>query len=299
MRVLSGLLLVLAAVPAFSQSPADALRGATAKITASELPDGYRAVSLGDASGPGGLGVYGLMGLGAGGGEGAEAAKSSLFFSLLGATFVDPDEFAALLDGKRPRVKGYSVDFVAMVADSTGTRGGGVPTPVFTETWIEAARVVQWSPRPALTKARILEVFGKGGVPGETAGDRTVGLSNVKQVALGLMMYASDEDDKFPKADSTAAARALVMPYLKSEEVWTSPAGGRILYNTALSGVAQTSLEKVAETPLVWEEKAAPDGTRAVGFADGHAKRVGEAEWSRLWKDELRRRAEAKARLRS
>lgn len=295
--MISGLLFVLAAAPALAQSPADALRGTAAKITATGLPDGYRAVSLGDAGGAGGLGIYGLMGVGmSSGGGGSEAAKSSLFFALLGTTFVEPDEFAALLEGKRPRIKGYVIDFGAMIADSTGENRGSMPTPVFTETWIEAGRVVQWSPRPALTKARILEVFGKEDVPGSSAAARSSALSNVKQIALGFIIYSGDADDKFPKADSTAIAKSLVMPYTKNEKIWTTPAGGRVLYNVALSGVDATSLENPAETLLVWEEKAYPDGTRAVAFADGHAKREDEAEWSRVWKDELKRRAEAKAR---
>lgn len=284
MRPLAGLVLVLAAT-SHAQTPAEALKGSTATITAKELPDAYRPVALGSSDGGfGGFGIYALAGIGSGG-EGGEAKRSSMLFSLMGITFVDPDEFSALLDGKRARIKGYAMDLASLLRSAkAGERA--TPAPVFTETWIEGGRVAQWSPRPALSKAAILATFGAAE---DGVADKAKALSNVKQVALGFILYASDYDDHFPKADSTAKAKTLVMPYVKSQEIWTT-ANGRILYNTSLSGIADTSIESPASTVLVWEEQPASDGMRAVGFADGHAKRVSQAEWDRLWAAELARR---------
>lgn len=297
MRLLPAFVVLLAA-SAHAQSPSDILRAPSHAVRAADLPDGYRAVALGTGEeGFGGLGIFAMSGFAMRGGS-AEESQSALLFSLTGASFVDPDEFAQLLDGKRPRIRAYTLDLTAMMAAST--RGVRTPAPIFTESWIETGRVTQWSPRPGLTKAAILSVFGNSGRSGDMPADRSTALSNVKQVALALLIYSTDNDDRFPKADSSAKARALTHPYTKSDELWQTPGGTRVLYNVALSGVSSTSLSDPAATLLVWEEKPASDGTRAIAFTDGHAKRVSESEWDRLWSAELGRRAHpnlAKARV--
>lgn len=292
MRPLVALALLSLASLGSPQTVADALRGNAKPILTADLPDGYRAVSLSMGEGMGGLSPYLLMGVGMGNSSDQDP-RSKILFGLMGTTFVDPDEFAALLDGKRPRIRAYVLDLGAVMGSAS--RNTKVPTPVFAETWIEAGRILQWSPRPAMTKAAILEAFGRSDVPGDSPSDKSVGLSNVKQVALGIMLYCSDADDVFPFANSSAEAKRAVMPYTKSEDVWNSPAGGRILYNTALSGVSATSIVAPAETLLVWEETTYPDGKRAVGYTDGHAMRRDESEWAEAWRAELRRRAKAKA----
>lgn len=289
MRPLALLILVSLAASASPQTVADALRMSAKPITAADLPDGYRAVALGGDNGIAGFSSLMMMGMSSGSDRDPQAR---VFFNLMGASFVDPDEFAALLDGKRPRIRAYSVDAGAMVGASGS--GSKMPAPLFTESWIEAGRVVQWSPRPALTKAAILEAFGRPEVPGGSTGEQTAGLSNVKQVALGVIIYSGDSDDVYPFANSTAEAQKVISPYLKNDSLWKSPNGGRILYNTALSGTSATALEAPAETLLVWEEKPYPDGKRAVGYADGHAMRRDEPEWAQIWAMELRRRQRAK-----
>lgn len=107
-------------------------------------------------------------------------------------------------------------------------------------------------------------------------------------------MCAGDYDDHFPKADSSPKAKGLVMPYIKSEAVFKSPSGGGYLYNTALSGALSTSIAQPDRILLVWQEIPFPNGVRAVGFADGHAKNVDAGEWDRLWSMEQRRRLKAK-----
>jgi hypothetical protein len=220
--------------------------------------------------------------------------QSLMLFSLLGSAFVDPDEFASLLDGKLPRIKAYTLDLAAMARSRPSDGSSSVPEPVFTESWIEAGRVVQWSPHPEINRETILRVFGQPGQPNPAAAiTRT--LSNAKQVAVGMMLYSNDYDDLFPHAQSTAQAQEEVYPYLKNASLWKSdnPNGGRLLYNTTLSGVSQTQLPFPAETLLIWDEMPWPDGRRVVAYADGHAKIVTADEWnSRLWPTELRRRDE-------
>jgi len=284
MKLLCALALFLASFAAFAQtSPADALRGPSKKISAADLPPSYRAVVFG----PSELGgFYGLAGMGSGSNE-----QSLMLFSLFGTVFVDPDEFASLLDGKLPRIRAYTLDLASMAR----TRPMDSPTaliPVFTESWIEAGRIVQWSPRPEINRESIIKVFGQPGVPNPQT-DITRTLSNAKQVGLGIMLYASDYDDVFPNAQSTAQAQKEVYPYLKNADLWKSynPNGGRLLYNTALSKLSETQIPAPAETPMVWDEKPWPDGRRVVVYTDGHGKIVSSDEWNNLiWPAELRRR---------
>ena len=282
MRCVSALLLILASGSAFGQGVAEALRAPARTLGVAELPETYRAVSLGDSSAT----ISPLLMMGMSSGEGDPQAK--LLFSLMGTTFVDPDEFAELLAGKRPRIQGYALDFAATIGAASG--GDKTPKPVFEETWIEAGRIVQWSPRPALTRAALLKAFPSGPGTATGASAATMALSRVKQVAVGIMLYATDNDDRYPKADSTLAARAAVLPYLKDGSLWPLGPRDRVLYNTALSGVSEVAIDQPSSTLLLWQETPDADGSRAVGFADGHGETVGADEWKTIWaREEFRR----------
>ena len=293
MRTVSALVIVLASGSAFGQGVAEALRAPAKTLGVAELPEGYRAVSLGDSSAT----ISPLYLMGVSSGEGDSQAK--LLFSLMGTTFVDPDEFAELLAGKRPRIKGYALDFSATIGAASG--GDRTPSPIFEVTWIEAGRIVQWSPRPTLTRAAMLKALDAprskdtdqgpmsmdGMDPKRNEGDL---LYNVNMINAGLKAYLGDYDMRFPKADSTAVARKAVLPYLRERTVWTVGAKDRILYNTALSGIKLASLDQPSATLVLWQEKPAPDGTRAVGFADGHGETVRADEWKTIWaREEFRR----------
>jgi hypothetical protein len=112
-------------------------------------------------------------------------------------------------------------------------------------------------------------------------------------VGLALMMYMSDHDDFFPKADSSAKAKDLVMPYLKNAAVWDTSSPSRLLYNTALSNKSQPMIENPADTIMLWEENSGL-GVRTVVYTDGHAKFLTPAQWAAAWKQELARRKKQK-----
>ena len=273
------------------------MRAPAKTLGVAELPETYRAVSLGDSSAT----ISPLLMMGMSSGEGDPQSK--LLFSLMGTTFVDPDEFAELLAGKRPRIRGYALDFATTIGAASG--GDRTPKPVFEETWIEAGRIVQWSPRPALTRESILKTFDASTprIAPDTAvlGDdmdvttmRSDLLYNVNTIGEAMHLYLGDHDGRLPKADATAVARKAVLPYLKNVEIWTVGANDRILYNTTLSGVTLASLDQPSATLVLWQETPAPDGTRAVGFADGHGETVRADEWKTIWAREQFRRSQSR-----
>ena len=303
MRLLATAVLSLALVGAsFAQSPAEALRAEAKNYALADIPDDYRALTLG---GNGELTPWLLFG--AFGGGSSQKGSERLLFRSLGAVWVQPDEFAELLDGKRARIRGFRLD-IASIAGS-----GEDVAPVFAESWLEAGRIQSWSPSPDLSKAALAKAFAENATRNSdatataistvdtsgavvlpaTSSDLTsdARLNYAKQAATATMMYSGDYDDAFPKADSSAKFYTAVFPYVKSREVFTpSTQSGRLLYNTHLSGVTMNAIDRPAETILLWEERAWPDGKRAVAFVDGHAKRLDAAEWERLWTAELARR---------
>jgi len=143
--------------------------------------------------------------------------------------------------------------------------------------------IIEISPRSDLTVARLKELLAPQAQGGrESAPAKTEALSNVKQLALGMIMYAGDYDDNLPYVQDSKSAFAVTMPYLKNESLTKSlnPAGSRILMNMAVAGVEMTSVQAPAETILLYDEKPWPDGRHLVAFMDGHAKFVEADEWT-------------------
>lgn len=162
---------------------------------------------------------------------------------------------------------------------------------------IRPESIGRMSPIPSMSPDRVAKVvdaftqslvadstMAQVGAPGSSrlAGQKSIALSNVKQVAVSVMIYCSDYDDVFPYANSSAEAQKQLLPYSKNNAIFKSPNGSRILYNTSLSGVNATSIPNPAEVVLVYEERVWPDGTRAVGYCDGHAKMVDGSTWNRI-----------------
>ena len=119
--------------------------------------------------------------------------------------------------------------------------------------------------------------------------------SNLKQVALGVIMYSSDWDDMLPYVQNTATVQRVITPYLRSNAVWKTenPLGGKFMFNTKIGGLSMTAIDNPAEMPMFVEEKIWPDGTRYVAFLDGHVKPVSKSSWGAIdkqWKRKFARK---------
>ncbi|MBS1705724.1 MAG: hypothetical protein JST40_07600 [Armatimonadetes bacterium] len=129
----------------------------------------------------------------------------------------------------------------------------------------------------------VSDLMESGGQAKEAA-KKTATLSNMKQVCLATIMYAGDNDDLYPGVQSTASARAVLLPYVKNKEVFQSqnPAKSEFRFNCALASVNAEIIEYPAETILWYETTPWEDGSRIIGYTDGHAKSVGSSEWEDL-----------------
>lgn len=126
--------------------------------------------------------------------------------------------------------------------------------------------------------------------------------SKVKMLGLATIMYANDYDDYMPTGNSTKAVALELRPYLsgehptktnleKAESYWQSenPAGSRILFNMKVTGKLSSEFLNPAEVLLVFAEKPWPDGDRAVAFCDGHGRLIGQDDFAKAMKTQLKR----------
>lgn len=121
---------------------------------------------------------------------------------------------------------------------------------------------------------------------------RAASLSNLRQLALGVILYEQDHDKRMPDAAHWVDE---IMPYVKTEAIFHDPSAlasekWSYAYNRALSHQPLAALDAPARTVLLFESnlgvrnasdagQSAPRPGRHLGgtdyaFADGHAKWV-------------------------
>jgi beta-lactamase regulating signal transducer with metallopeptidase domain len=108
-------------------------------------------------------------------------------------------------------------------------------------------------------------------------------LNNAKQLCLALHMYALDYDSSLPYSPKAPVYQSVTDPYLKNYSAWKSknPNGGDLLFAANLAGALFDKIDQPQETPLVYDEKAWPDGRRVVGYLDGHAQFINAEKWKK------------------
>ena len=121
--------------------------------------------------------------------------------------------------------------------------------------------------------ARDPQVFARQSA---SASSRTVILSKMKQIALAVLMFANDHDDKY--ALNQASFKAKLNPYIRNDKIWLGPDGKMldIRLNPFLVGKNSTSIAEPArcvlltlgpKSKLVYDTDVTP-----IAFVDGHVK---------------------------
>jgi prepilin-type processing-associated H-X9-DG protein len=112
----------------------------------------------------------------------------------------------------------------------------------------------------------------------------TSSISNLKQIALGMLMYAQDYDERLPPMASLPQLKKAIYPYTKNEQLFQCPIpGSAYTTNPAASKLPAAAIESPAQFILVYESKPDSSGTRGIAFADGHVQRVRETAWAEVW----------------
>jgi prepilin-type processing-associated H-X9-DG protein len=112
-----------------------------------------------------------------------------------------------------------------------------------------------------------------GTIPLGSADD--VALTRGKQLALGVMMYVQDYDEKFPPMNDYNRFRDILFPYIKNNDdflvpPWNTP----WILNQALGGLSLGDIPAPATTTLFQAPHPGRGGLIVRAFADGHVKRV-------------------------
>ncbi|HEY3783312.1 MAG TPA: M56 family metallopeptidase [Fimbriimonadaceae bacterium] len=128
--------------------------------------------------------------------------------------------------------------------------------------------------------------------------EHDVALHNAKYIDLALILYMNDYDDVLPYATDMDTLKAVTAPYVKTtgstfqerrksfDEIWSThnPNHSEFLFNFALGGANQTIIRGAADTVLIYDSKPWFDGSRIVGFLDGHVKAQSKEAWADLKK---------------
>lgn len=124
----------------------------------------------------------------------------------------------------------------------------------------------------ALLTVAVVEVVSTPRTP-----PRTICLGNEKQLALGVLGFAADNNGTLP---SSSNVRRDVLAYTEDATLWRCPSGHGHTYalNPALSGAHLKSIANPAQTVLLYEANSAGQpifphhGGANLAFADGHIK---------------------------
>ena len=102
--------------------------------------------------------------------------------------------------------------------------------------------------------------------------------SNLKQYALGLLMYQQDYDEMMPPMAKPEQVQNRVMPYIKNRTIVSCPeSGAAYLPNPALKYQRQASIAAPATTMMLRDAKPhSIEGKDVwnVAYADGHVSQV-------------------------
>jgi prepilin-type processing-associated H-X9-DG protein len=109
-------------------------------------------------------------------------------------------------------------------------------------------------------------------------------IANLRQLAVALLMYVQDHNEKFPTMTDAAELKTVLLPYLGGNDKLFYYPGTAQAYspNPTLSNRKQAEIINPTQTVVIFEAQPSAGGTRGVAFADGHAKRVPEADWPRV-----------------
>ncbi|MFZ8827243.1 MAG: hypothetical protein ACO2PK_02385 [Armatimonadota bacterium] len=100
---------------------------------------------------------------------------------------------------------------------------------------------------------------------------------------MALSMYVQDYDERFPPMTVVAETQAVLLPYLRSQDMLFCTVTGQPHFpNPQLHLKRLRDILQPADTPTFYEALLHPDGTRGMVFVDGHAKFVLPSEWQVL-----------------
>jgi type II secretory pathway pseudopilin PulG len=101
---------------------------------------------------------------------------------------------------------------------------------------------------------------------------QALALKRLKDLAFSTLVYAADYDEVLPSGKSTAQVEEVMLPYVRSKDMYKSPRkGAELKFNLKVAGMALKAIKKPATIQL-WYESAPAGMDPIASFVDGHAK---------------------------
>ena len=290
---IAGVLLVpYAAIAAQELTFADLIKGERlpAKLEIAKIPDDFRAVKIKQAgSGGGGGGIFDMFG-------GSMMMMLGMLGSMGGASKEPPMEFFTAMEvswtkGEVARISGqdylitYKIDWGLSELMSMGESQNKPPKMEHVSlVLVRSDTIVSLTPQPEVTRQGYAEALTKLPSSGESStpnSEQAKTVENAKQLSIAMIMYAGDNDDILPYVQDTKAAYYVTHPYVKNSSVMKThnPNGGMLRFNMGIAGVAMTSIEEPANTPMYYDSNAWPDGSRVVAFTDSTTRVISAEDW--------------------
>lgn len=125
----------------------------------------------------------------------------------------------------------------------------------------------------AILAAILFPVFARA----KYKAQQTACMSNLKQIGVALRVYAVDNDNRLPPADSW---RQALKPYLEAEDLYICPSSRKqYVFNEALGSQNIEAISNPMEVPMAWdapkEDRTGPHmGEFNVSWVDGHVSAI-------------------------
>ncbi len=102
--------------------------------------------------------------------------------------------------------------------------------------------------------------------------------NNLRQLAIAVLMYTQDHDEKLPDMKDAAALKKAINV---EEKLLVEPASKQpYLFNTVISGRSLGSIKNPSLMVIVYEAQPDADGMRAAAFMDGHVALLDAEDWA-------------------
>ena len=115
----------------------------------------------------------------------------------------------------------------------------------------------------------------------DPGGDESVG--NLRELGVALQQYLKDHDNTLPPLRDPVKMKRALEPYTRNTIVFADPkTHDPYRANALLSEQLMEDFQTPGDMVAFYEARPAADGTRAVLLLDGNARRVKDAEWTKL-----------------
>ena len=172
---------------------------------------------------------------------------------------------------------------------ASAVRGNSPKPPAFTRDTTLFLSLLNTRTMGNLNEIRLFDTTTFQSVAAVDAANKTelieASVKKLRILSTGVIQYAQEHDEKLPPLQNMEVFKKAIFPYVRDNAVFVQPfAKKHYVTNGAMTNKGYANIQFASQIALLYEAQIGSDGKRAVAFADGHVKRVSEAEWTKIKK---------------